>query len=92
MTGEGMVSAAASIAVVGLAGYLFVRGAAKLGEGWTQAITAWPSDELAVEEARAGALVPEYAAALRAPDYSGRCRCVACRARPKEPCSDFDGD
>jgi hypothetical protein len=89
--GEGMLVIAGAM-VLGLAGFAFVRGAQKLSAQWANAV-----DDTFGETARAEALVPEFAAARfgqqrDAPDYGGRCRCIACRTRPLEPCSDYDGD
>jgi hypothetical protein len=85
--GEGNGLIAAAVAVAGACG-LIAWLVPAIVRDWEQRIASWPSDE----DDRAEAMVPEFAAARSAPRYSGRCRCTACRTRPTEPCSDFDGN
>lgn len=67
--------------------WLFVLVIDWLEKEWTAMIADWPSEpKLAAE-----AVIPELAAA-RAPRMDGSCSCRACRHRPQEPCSDYDGD
>jgi hypothetical protein len=75
--------------VVAIAFVLVVAGLNGLGRAIGASIERWPAS---AEDSRAEAMVPEYAAASRPPEYRGRCRCRGCRNRPKEPCSDYDGD
>lgn len=100
--GEGFRFAGA-IVTVGAILWLFVEGMAwvqrewnKMVDGYFDLLNCEPRHSRKAREAyertRAEAMVPELAAANRAPDYKGKCRCSACRKRPPEPCSDFDGD
>jgi hypothetical protein len=87
-SGEGIGVGVACLTVIA-ALLLFVEGMDWVARQWSAMIDRWPGDE---RDIRAEAMVPEYAAAVRQPEYRGGCRCKACRAFPKEPCSDFDGD
>jgi hypothetical protein len=80
--GIGVSEVAGAAIAFGIIGWVFVEVVTIIARDLERAIDASLDDD----ELRAAAFVPEYAAARRAPDYAGRCRCRRCRVRPQEPC------
>lgn len=79
-------------AAIGLMGWLMIEAGARLGAEWAklhggaEGPKADPTGIGALDDARAEALIPGFAA-------ERRCTCRACRTRHlAEPCSDYDGD